>query len=180
MNYLGHTAINCFTAGALSSGLYLSKMLSGGEAALFCLGFLVSTFFMGPDLDLFYSRQNKNWGILRILWWPYSKFFKHRGTSHTPLLSTVVRLVYITAVVYVLLLSFQYWFEGGGAAFAEKIQSFGSPAVTEADVSRDLELAKSFFSRNAKEAAIVSAGVVLGDFTHLVVDKVSSALKSIF
>ena len=64
------------------------------EALIYSAAFVFSTFLLGPDLDLYYSKINKNWGVLRFIWWPYARLSKHRGLSHTPFLSSVIRLGY--------------------------------------------------------------------------------------
>lgn len=68
-------------------------MLSGG------LAFLVGGLWLSPDLD---TRSNplRRWGPLQLLWWPYRTLLRHRSLlSHSPLLGTAGRLLYLTALV---------------------------------------------------------------------------------
>lgn len=54
-------------------------------------------FLFGPDLDL-YSCQYKRWGVLRWLWLPYQKAFRHRSAfSHGPIIGTLIRVAYLAA-----------------------------------------------------------------------------------
>ncbi len=69
---------------------------------VFVIAYLFGTFLLSPDLDLKASDPLKNWGILRLLWRPYSHIFKHRGLSHTPIVGTLTRVLYIFVVVYAL------------------------------------------------------------------------------
>ncbi len=69
---------------------------------IFVVAYLFGTFLLSPDLDLKTSDPVKNWGILRWLWRPYARFFKHRGLSHVPIVGTMTRVIYILAVVGVL------------------------------------------------------------------------------
>lgn len=71
--------------------------------AIFSLSYLFATFFLSPDLDI-ESSSHKAWGILKILWWPYKKFMKHRGWSHHPIMGpfTLIAnlLIYLAIIVY--------------------------------------------------------------------------------
>lgn len=64
--------------------------------------FLFSGLMFGPDLDI-YSIQFKRWGILRYLWLPYQKLFRHRSIfSHGLILGTVIRLFYLLSTLFIL------------------------------------------------------------------------------
>ena len=63
----------------LSVGTLLSVSLGAWDLGfkfqmIFAGAFLVSTFFLSPDLDLFHSAPNRNWKFLRIVWWPTYTF----------------------------------------------------------------------------------------------------------
>lgn len=61
-----------------------------------CLVGLILT----PDLDQAESRK----GLWAIFWFPYGKLIKHRDIwSHFPILSTVIRLIYMFSVPLFLL-----------------------------------------------------------------------------
>lgn len=81
--------------GAVVAWLTEAPMI-GVDAAFGCLlGIIVS-----PDLDIDHRTVSENVlpGILGwlwfIYWWPYAKLHKHRGSSHWPLIGTMVRVVY--------------------------------------------------------------------------------------
>lgn len=58
-------------------------------------GYLFSGLMFGPDLDI-HSVQFRRWGLLRWLWLPYRKLFRHRSWwSHGPIVGTLVRLIYL-------------------------------------------------------------------------------------
>ncbi len=69
---------------------------------VFVVAYLFGTFLLSPDMDLNTSEPMKNWGVLRLLWDPYARVFKHRGLSHMPIVGTLTRVVYILIVVYAL------------------------------------------------------------------------------
>ena len=72
------------------------------STALGAGGFLFSGLMFGPDLDI-YSVQYKRWGWLRWLWLPYQKFMPHRSfLSHGFVIGTVLRIIYLLAVVFIL------------------------------------------------------------------------------
>lgn len=62
---------------------------------------------MMPDLDLsgwsisetiFFHIPIVGWVLgyfWSMIWYPYAKMFTHRGTSHTPLVGTIVRVLYL-------------------------------------------------------------------------------------
>ena len=75
-------------------GLWQGPMLGVTAAAAFLLGGL----WLSPDLDTC-SRPSRRWGPLALLWWPYRRVVRHRGwLSHTPLLGTLTRLLYLGAL----------------------------------------------------------------------------------
>jgi uncharacterized metal-binding protein len=68
-------------------------------ASLTALGFLFGGLMFGPDLDTV-SKQYSRWRFLRILWFPYRSFFKHRSRwSHGLIFGTFLRVVYFMGVV---------------------------------------------------------------------------------
>jgi len=80
-------------------GLWHGPMLGLTAALAFALGGL----WLSPDLDT-RSRPTLRWGPLASLWWPYRQLVRHRGwLSHTPVLGTTSRLIYLTGVALVLL-----------------------------------------------------------------------------
>jgi uncharacterized metal-binding protein len=58
-------------------------------------GYLFSGLMFGPDLDI-HSLHYKRWGLIRGIWLPYRKFFRHRSIfSHGLIIGTCVRLIYL-------------------------------------------------------------------------------------
>lgn len=85
---------------------FVTWELSGGDPAVAALAGLgcLSGIFISPDLDL--SRETISESILTrsifvvgalwiALWLPYSWIAQHRGLSHTPILGTMGRVVYL-------------------------------------------------------------------------------------
>lgn len=62
------------------------------------LGFWSSVLLLSPDIDLKQSLPAKSWGLLRYLWYPYHRLFRHRGLSHWPVFGTLSRLIYLVVV----------------------------------------------------------------------------------
>jgi len=64
----------------------------------FAVGYLLSTFILSPDIDLYFSKPSSRWGVLRFLWLPFWIFSKHRGITHIPFLGTFIKLFYLCLV----------------------------------------------------------------------------------
>ncbi len=47
-------------------------------SSIVTITFLFGGLMFGPDLDT-HSNQYTRWGIFRVLWLPYQKFFSHRS-----------------------------------------------------------------------------------------------------
>ncbi len=63
-------------------------------SAVATVGFLFGGFMFGPDLDIA-SKQYSRWKFLKVLWFPYRSFFKHRSRwSHGLIFGTLLRVVY--------------------------------------------------------------------------------------
>ncbi len=73
--------------------------LSGKELVVFSLCYIFSSLFLSPDLDLWGSRATRRWGIGRVLWYPYSKLFRHRSISHNLLLGPLTRILYLGGLI---------------------------------------------------------------------------------
>ncbi|MGA9995846.1 MAG: metal-binding protein [Pyrinomonadaceae bacterium] len=59
----------------------------------------------GPDLDIL-SRQYTRWSVFRFLWLPYRVVFRHRSRwSHGIIFGTLIRVVYFTGVLVLLILA---------------------------------------------------------------------------
>ncbi|HEX2915544.1 MAG TPA: metal-binding protein [Chloroflexia bacterium] len=89
-----HRTINTVVSVPVCAG---ALFLGWTPAHVVCLagGYTFATFFMNPDLDL-NSLGYKSWGWLRIIWWPYQRILAHRcWISHFPVISTILRVIYL-------------------------------------------------------------------------------------
>ncbi len=68
----------------------------------FFVGYMIGTFFISPDNDIFHSKPNKRWKKLQFIWKPYTKLFSHRGISHFPFLGLTTKLLYIAFLLFIL------------------------------------------------------------------------------
>ncbi|WP_297887424.1 metal-binding protein [Sulfurihydrogenibium sp.] len=85
--------------------------LQPSDFIAFTGGYLVGTFFLTPDNDIYLSKPNKRWNILRIMWYPYTKVFKHRGVSHIPIYGTVFKIIYLSVIFFLILFLLKYFLD---------------------------------------------------------------------
>ena len=89
---------------ALPFGALWWPWLGLAGVAVASSSFLLGGLLLSPDLDT-RSNATRRWGPLRLLWWPYRRLLSHRSlVSHTPLLGTAGRLLYLAALGMVLCL----------------------------------------------------------------------------
>lgn len=69
--------------------------------AIFIGAYLFSSLLLSPDLDLRQNSARRRWGLLGLVWLPYTKIFKHRGVSHNLLFGTLTRLGYLAMLALV-------------------------------------------------------------------------------
>ncbi len=85
---------------------------------------LFAGLLFGPDLDT-HSVQYSRWGIFRVIWFPYQKFFSHRSRwSHGLLFGTFLRIVYFLGIVSVFAIGVIFigvWYGGGEMPNLSKI-----------------------------------------------------------
>lgn len=87
---------------ALPYGLLCWPWLGLAGVGLGALSFLLGGLLLSPDLDT-RSNPTRRWGPLGLLWWPYRRSLAHRSLlSHSPLLGTAGRLLYLAAVILLL------------------------------------------------------------------------------
>jgi len=130
----------------------------------FGAGYLVGTFLLSPDIDLPNSRPSKRWSFLRCLWAPYQSVSRHRGVSHLPVVGSLVRLVYLIAVVlflYFVLLGVVSVLDRSFALFLASFNPF--------------EFLNDLF-RSEKSLYFV-AGIVCADVVHILIDWFSTLIK---
>jgi len=84
---------------ALPFGLLWWPWLGISGLATAGLAFLLGGLWLSPDLDT-RSNPTHRWGPLRLLWWPYRRLLSHRSLlSHSPLLGTAGRLLYLAMLL---------------------------------------------------------------------------------
>ena len=83
----------------ISSLLVLRTWIAIPQALLFIGSYVFSMVLMSPDLDLSKSDAFDRWGTLRWIWLPYAWIFRHRRTSHHPLLGPLSRILSIGILV---------------------------------------------------------------------------------
>jgi len=104
-----HELINTAFMFAIVSMIYLATSIQ--DTASFAVGYLISTYYITPDLDT-NSKPYRRWGWLRLLWWPYKESFTHRGKSHHLIWGPISLIGYssffIGPIVYVTNCNIQY------------------------------------------------------------------------
>lgn len=173
MNYKGHLALNTAVLGGLY--FFAKDYVETSNQIDFAAGYVFASFFLSPDLDLFYSTATKNWKFLRILWWPYSKMMKHRGLSHSLFLSTITKLLYMSFValsIYIASIMLALYLDNGeliysGQHLFQGVRSF-------------VFLSFKLFEEHWVHLRYVLLGVWVSDIAHILIgDRITSALKII-
>ena len=97
-NYKGHCSFNILlTLPVLIVAGYFLLHPNWEWSLTFSLAFLYGTFFMSPDLDLAEKiRLFSLRGFLTLPFRSYSKFFHHRGLSHSILFGTLTRILWLS------------------------------------------------------------------------------------
>jgi uncharacterized metal-binding protein len=94
---------------ALPFGLLWGPWLGLAGITAAALAFLAGGLWLSPDLDT-RSNPSRRWGPLRLLWWPYRHLLRHRSLiSHSPLLGSAGRLLYLAALIAGLAWLLQPW-----------------------------------------------------------------------
>lgn len=80
-----------------------SVYLEPKYAVTFGVTFLISNYYLSPDLDT-HSIMNRRWGIFFLFWKPYQTIIHHRSwLSHSGPLSALIKLLYIIIPLVLLL-----------------------------------------------------------------------------
>lgn len=142
---------------------------SGSLAAIVAVAFLIGGLMFGPDLDTM-SKQYTRWGFLRILWYPYQVFFKHRSRwSHGLIFGTFLRVIYIIGVLT--LLSF-------GATFLFALASNGTlPNLFEFMKTWGMIGKYAHDNFGAEFFPAIFIGLWLGAASHTLTDMAGSFIK---
>ncbi|MGI8883159.1 MAG: metal-binding protein [Pyrinomonadaceae bacterium] len=96
-----HDAVTFFLAAPVFAAAWkLTENIPA--AAAVAIAFRVGGLMFGPDLDTM-SKQYTRWGFMRLLWYPYQVFFKHRSRwSHGLVFGTFLRVVYFMGALTLL------------------------------------------------------------------------------
>ena len=146
-NYKTHTKFNLFLALPILLGLgFYLLPLTLSQLALFAGAFTYSTLYMSPDVDLAYQIKFLSLrGLLTLPFRPYSWVFKHRGLSHTPIIGTLTRVIYLALIAFGILY-FAYEFVPTKDGFIAFITLYQTPLI------------------------LVLAGAAIADLCHLLLD----------
>ena len=103
-NYKTHTGFNLFfMLPALVGFGYYFFQPSEKALIVFTATFTYATLFMNPDLDLVHQIKLFSLrGFLTLPFRGYSKIFKHRGISHSFLLGSFTRIIWLSSILFLL------------------------------------------------------------------------------
>lgn len=137
--------------------------LDGWLTVVVCLGFLLSGWMFGPDLDI-HSVQYKRWGWLRWIWLPYRGSMRHRSRwSHGPIIGTVVRVLYLSV-----------WLGMMGLVGVALLNRLGHTALSWGDVGTGL---MAILRTRWPLWVALLVGLELGALSHYAADWLSSEWK---
>lgn len=142
-NYKTHTGFNLFfMLPALVGFGYYFFQPSEKALVVFTATFTYATLFMNPDLDLVHKIKLFSLrGFITLPFRGYSKIFKHRGISHSFLLGSFTRIIWLSSIL--LLLSFSFSFSESIFSFYKHFKTYFIYALT---------------------------GICLADWSHLLLD----------
>lgn len=147
-NYKTHSIFNIFFAlPLLIVGVYFSLYPSIEQLLIFSSAFIYTTLFMSPDMDLAYKIK---WysvrGMISLPFRIYSRVFRHRGISHSLLLGSITRILWLACFIFLMLYLFNWIF-------------FSKQSLVTTYTLYKEELLYGFF------------GIWLADSAHLLLDK---------
>ncbi len=93
-----HDKLNLIT-GAVLTGIMVGTSFQWQRTVPFAFGWLLATFVLTPDLDI--GPKNRK-SVVSILLYPYSVLFKHRGISHSFILGTITRIIYVYVIFIII------------------------------------------------------------------------------
>jgi len=103
-----HLRLESFLLPVFLAGLYFYGIRWPGLLT-FAGAYLFSSLFLSPDLDLRSNSARRRWGLLGLIWVPYSKVFKHRGLSHNLLLGPLTRIGYLFLLGIIVIYALNYF-----------------------------------------------------------------------
>ena len=166
-----HTTINLTVLTGLTAKAVLDQRLPLELVGIAAVAFAGATFFLSPDLDLRHSSPTRNWGPLRWLWRPYQLLFKHRGMSHSLLLSSVTRIAYLLGLVVGIGVCARMFDTAALPTRTDAWAFIGSPTSFIPVSLRDV------LGTQHLHMAAVGLGILLSDITHIISDRTVSAFK---
>jgi uncharacterized metal-binding protein len=96
INFRAFVALGAASAVAFATGALPTPPVSVVYA--FSIGYFVGSHYLSPDLDAAGSEPKRRWGWLRVVWVPYARIFRHRGSSHGYLIGPLTRLAYLFVI----------------------------------------------------------------------------------
>ncbi len=138
-------------------------------ALIVAFGFLFGGLMFGPDLDTV-SKQYTRWSFLKLLWFPYQVFFKHRSRwSHGLIFGTFLRVIYFVGVLTLLAFLFSYVYMGISGGELPSLLEFAKSWRKIGDVVRIA------FGENVFVSLFI--GLWLGAASHTLTDMAGSFIK---
>ncbi len=100
--YSTHTTFNLSLSFPLIlTGLYLYIHPTNSQLGIFSIAFIYTTLFMNPDMDVAHKiKRSSLRGVLSLPFIGYAKVFKHRGISHTLILGSITRVLWLCTVAF--------------------------------------------------------------------------------
>lgn len=94
----------------VATGVYLYLNPTHLQLGIFIASFVYATLFMSPDVDVANKIKLLSLrGLFSIPFKSYAFFFKHRGISHSLILGTLTRVVWLFLFVALLLYGLDQW-----------------------------------------------------------------------
>ncbi|MDD3012819.1 MAG: metal-binding protein [Candidatus Gastranaerophilales bacterium] len=128
---------------------------------------LFSQLMFGPDLDA-KSTQYKRWGLIKWIWLPYRKIFRHRSKfSHGLLLGPALRCIYLVGIILLIFIGINFFiYNYFGTNLALKMINAGKAGISY------IQILKPYIT-------LILSGFFIGAAIHTLTDKITSFFKNI-
>ncbi len=131
----------------------------------FFVGWLFATLIFSPDTDIL---PRKNLKIIKLLLFPYSIFFKHRGLSHGIITGTISRLIYLMIVFTIIIfITHKMGYLNFGV---ESFLTYTHSYISNFDLSQPAYRYPTWFL----------IGHFLADLCHILLDRISTFFRRLF
>lgn len=165
-----HSAIN-FTSAVIVSGLTIPS----GNLFFAQIGIgMLYSIIASPDVDVdsgnisiyFFRKAFGRIGAWywQNLWKPYATNFAHRGISHSPVVGTLIRLIYIVLPSALFLLPFEADKAGIRNVLLSQLLAIPFTSL----------FVFSLFNISFLSIGFLVIGICLGDILHIICDRISS------